>query len=323
MQLEQKAIYNLLKADYLQNKNESIPHWKIEDYRKKELSSLFNTLASLKISLNHQSFLAYAEEVHSPEELTECLVLENTDTETEDHIFLILFELWRRLVPEKRPLSIFCDELDEQICLYDQETHKQEELLQLSLSTILSILEENVDAGEDPLLLFKMLQTHSIHDLEAFLYDFIAEKLDQEQYAYASELIDGFYPFVIDKDWFNLLQARLFLSTNPSKTNSIIKELIQKEPIDLELYLETLQFLSHCADEQLFLTLAKKTIPFLESEDQLQDLLLSTMQYYCCLDKEKEENAIQQLLKKREHILSDNPVDDNILAQVMILIGKN
>lgn len=321
MQLEKKALYNLLR---LEKEQHSVPHWKVDNYRQMDLSTLFKELEKLQIILNTQTFLAYSEQIETPDELAECLSLDHHDLEREDHVFLLIFELWRRLVPEKRCLSIFCDELDEQILNYDQGKREEENRLHDILSNLQTILEENVDAGQDPILLFETVQSHSIHDLESFLYDFIAEKIDEESIIAANDYLEDFYPFIKDKAWFNFLKARLYSSAEHKICNEIIKELIEEEPPDTELYLEMLQFLSHYGNPLLFVDLAKKTLPLLESEDQFQDLLFSVAAYYCSRDQEKNEALVQDLIKNRKDrdLNSEiDPADQDVKSLQTILKG--
>ena len=120
MELPRKVLYNLLRSNWLMDPELDVSYWQVEDYRTLSLDSLFRRLAKQHIQLDLSSFIAYAENYNTPEELTEDIT-ENFDDsiEEQDKVYLQIFELWRRLVPEKLCLSIFCDELDYLMNLYD------------------------------------------------------------------------------------------------------------------------------------------------------------------------------------------------------------
>src|SRR4051812_28437996 len=111
--LEKKALYNLLRMHWLNNPNVKVEAWQIEDYRNLTLKILFDRLRQFSIHLDSESFIAYAEECETPEELAESFIGDrHLSIEQEDLIYLLVFELWRRLVTHKLSLSIFCNDLD-------------------------------------------------------------------------------------------------------------------------------------------------------------------------------------------------------------------
>jgi len=311
MELERKALYNLLRMNWLRDPSINIEPWQVEDYRSKSLNYLFQELSKLHINMDTPTLLAYAENYDTPEELAECLFSEETPPQTEDQAYLIIFELWRRLVPEKPSLSIFCDELDHQIYLYDEGLSQDFEGLQDSLSNLSTILEENVDRGADPQVIFQSVDSNCGNDLESFLYDFIAEQIDDELFDYASELIELFSPFMADQKWFDFLRARIMAPVDMMKANTLVKELIEDhwEDVNLELYLEILQFLAHWGDHRFFLELAAKALSQITTEDEFQDLLLISSDYYQCLDHDREDESIRKILTKRSSKPLEMPID--------------
>lgn len=310
MEMERKAMYNLLRMNWLRDPDIRVEAWQVEDYRSHSLHVLFDKLENFDISIDTHSFAAYAENYDTPEELAECLAPEGSDAETEDQIYLIIFELWRRLVPEKPSLSIFCDEIDQQIYLYDEGQLENPETLQDALAYLATILEENVDAGGDPQVIFQSIEAHCGNSLESFLYDFIAEQIDEELFDYSFELVDLFYPFVEDKKWFDFLRARIIAPSNMKRANTVVRELLDEFPdeINLEFHLEILQFLSHWGDHHFFLELAKKAALLITTEDEFQDLLIICSDYFKCLDHDREDTLIQQILARR----SNNPPDASV-----------
>jgi hypothetical protein len=195
MQFHQKALYNLLRTNWLSDPALSVQPWQVADYRALETSELLARLKALEIPLNEQSFFSYAENCDSPEELTECLWLKSEDLEGHDQAYLLLFELWRRLFPEKPSLSIFCDELDQRICLYDQDALSDEPIQEI-LRKLKHLLDEHVDRGADPEKAFQLVSEHCAHDLGDFIYDYLLDLIEAGHELEASELLGSFYEYI-------------------------------------------------------------------------------------------------------------------------------
>lgn len=297
MELERKAIYNLLRMN--KHDAESCLPWQVENFKEKTIEALFKDLIPLGFHLDTRHFLAHAESFDTPEEFVDSIVPEELETKTADHIFLIIFELWRRLVPEKRSLSIICDEIDELICKYDNGSLACEEELQDLLLHLITLLEENVDAGLKPSELFDIVQANFANDLESFLFDYISEKIDQNHHLFATEILEDYYPFMTDKLWFDFLKARIMIVKDEKKANQIMTSLAHSTSLEKEFALELLQFLASNGDAKLFLHLAKRLLPSLESEDEFHELLMITGTYFCCLDQELLEKKVNEILLKR------------------------
>jgi hypothetical protein len=178
--IERRALYNLLRMNWLNEPTLSVESWQVEDYRSLPLPDLFERLKQFNIQLDRVSFIAYADECDSPEDLTEHLIGDrNLPTAQEDQVYLLIFELWRRLMSEKPSLSILCNELDHQIFLYDRHELDNPLALQDALTHFIEILDENVDEGIPPEQAFKLISPYFANDMETFLYDFIAEQIDE------------------------------------------------------------------------------------------------------------------------------------------------
>ncbi|GAG66688.1 unnamed protein product, partial [marine sediment metagenome] len=119
MELQPKALYNLLRMNAEQDPSLKLQPWKIADYRAMNEETLFAELSALGFDLGRERFLEVAEQCDTPEQLTGYFVGE-VDPEEEDRAYLLFFELWRRFVPERPSLSIFCDELDHHIRDFDR-----------------------------------------------------------------------------------------------------------------------------------------------------------------------------------------------------------
>ena len=327
-----KTLYNLLRINCDQGSRiEGIEPWMVADYRLMDLEKLFADLKGLGLPLeglglplDRAAFLTYAEAEESPEGLTEILAGDIEDVHIHDHSYLILFELWRRLVPEKQSLSIFCDELDALILLYDKGELQNSEPLQNALADLEGILEENNQGEVDSPQLFESIANGCANHLESFLYDFIADQLDAGNESYGSDLLDDFYEYMNESKWFNFLRARLIAQTDVKAANGIIRRLVaeSKESPDLEFYLEILNFLSQTGDKDLFVSFGKETIDLLESEEDFQELLTICYEYYQCLDCDRQSEAIQKLLEKRLNIAMEEEIasqDPDVQALLKII----
>lgn len=317
--LHTKALYNLLRFNI--RDDPTLPHepWAVEDLRSLSIEELFARLAQKNVSLNRDKFISFAENSDTPEQLTEILLPDATDSKFNDSLYLILFELWRRLLPERPALSIFCDELDHRIELYDQNLLLSDEPIQDILANFQEILDENADAGIEPQHAFSSIEDYCAHDIESFLYDYISDLLDAENPLYASDLIDGFAPYVPEPIWFDILRIRLLSFTDIPEANRLAVKILKKNP-DLSVLLEVLGFLSTAGDRTLFVAAVKQAIPLLETEEDFRELLALVSDYYRLLDLESLELAIQKLMQRRRphsETLDQNDPDLKAFAQII------
>lgn len=324
MILDRRAYYNLLLMG-LYDRNEIVPEaWQLEDYRTLTLEKIFERLSELGIELDRPSFLKRSEEFDTPEDLTDNLT---EDDGVYDKAYLLLFELWRRLVPEKQCLSIFCDEFDRQIYLYDQDLIEDFEPLEDAIANLQVILDENTDQGADPHEIFNYLKSGCASDLECFLYDFIALQIDEDNITYATELLDNISPYVEDVKWFTFLKIRLLGITDPPAAKLLIRQMVSKTPThtDLDFNLEILSFLVQGGEREVFAHLLKQTIPLIKAEEDFKDLLTITADYFLCLDQDNIDQGIQEIIGERESIPAEEPVfqDDPHLFQLAKLVSEN
>jgi hypothetical protein len=286
--LQTKALYNLLRIQAREDRSIKADPWALENLRLVEAADLWKRLAKLGISLDKSSFLQFAEETGSPEELAELLVSDDVDSKGSDRIYLVLFELWRRLLPERLSLSIFCDELDSQIELYDADQLESDESIQDGLANLVGVLEEHVDAGMDPKKAFAALVDYCAHDLESFIYDYIADLLDQENLGYASELLELFEPFMTGTEWVALLRARLMAASNPNEANRAVKALVEKQA-GLDFLVEALRFLIVAGEAEPFRITMNKILSQLLTEEEFQEVIDMAADYYRRLDCDEIE----------------------------------
>lgn len=301
MELHRKAFYNLLRMNARDDKNIQAENWQIEDLRELLTHQLFARLQLLGVALDEESFLLYADNYSTPEDLATFL---SETEENKDKIFLLIFELWRRSCPDKQSVSIFCDELDFRISLYEEDPATYDQMIQSSLIQLEEILEASADEGTDPKTCFDALDPFCAHDVETFLYGYISTQIDTDNYSYAAELLDIFYPFVTDELWFDLLHVRLLVGSDPHAANVMIKNILAElsSESDLELVLEVADFLVAHGDPHLFQQAVKQALGLIKVEDDFQELIAIVSDYYQCLDKDKEDQHLQALLEKRAHI---------------------
>lgn len=329
MEIQRKALFNLLRMNWLIEPMKDVVGWQVEDYRQLSTDELFKRLEQDEIRLNIASFIAHAEPFESPEDFSDDLLAESRqDAAAEDRVFLSVFELWRRLMPEKASLSLFCDELDYQIALYDAGELQTPEHLEDALANLQAILDENTDLGNDAKEVFQTVSTASANDLEEFLYDFIAQQLDQDNVLYATELLDGFYEYMSDTKWFDLLRARnLALRNDVAGANTIVRQLIGNESThnDLVFNLDLLAFLVLGGERDAFVTVVKDSLSLITEESELQDLLTICADYYQRLDLETQEHTINGWLKERATRAPEANVTgkDPVFGQLLALITES
>lgn len=302
MEIQRKALFNLLRMNWLLEPVQDVVEWQVEDYRALSTDQLFKRLEKEEIRLDVPSFIAHADPFETPEEFTsELLADSHNDDATEDRVYLLVFELWRRLVPEKSCVSIFCDELDHQIALYDAGELETAEHLEDAIANLQAMLDENTDLGNDSKEVFQTVAEASANDLEDFLYDFIAEQIDQDNDVYASELLDGFYNYVKEVKWFDLLRARIVAMNDPAAARFLIRQLVTDWAAenDLGFNLEVLSFMVLGGEREVFTTLVKQSLPLLEQEAEFKDLLGICAEYFQRIDYDSEESEINGWLAAR------------------------
>jgi hypothetical protein len=322
MQLEKKALYNLLRLNWRVDPSLEVEAWQVANLRDASMEKIFEELGELGIAMDEATFGAYADECDTPEELADLLTEEETDIRREDHIYLLLFELWRRLAPEKQSLSIFCDELDHLIDRYDREEEVPE--LEDALVYLQDILADNVDEGVDVKEVAARLGTFLASDLEDFLHDYISEQIDEGHMDYASDLLEEFAPFMTDERWADLLQMRIWSATEPGQAHQALENLLSylKDEPDLDLLLEIAHHAIHVGDDTLFKHLIEVTVPLLEVESDLVALLERCATYCestgaCDLSEEIE----QMLFSRDRDPLAPLIDEDSFLRRLCQLIG--
>lgn len=311
--IEKRALYNLLRMNWINEPTLSVELWQVEDYRQLPLSGLFSRLESFRIDLDRMSFVAFADECDSPEELTEYLIGSNEiSTTEEDQIYLLVFELWRRLMSEKPSLSVVCNELDYYIYLYDQQQLDNPLALQDALTHFIYALNENADQGVSPQEVMELISIHCAHDIKTFLYDFICEQIAEDNEIYARELLDHFDLYLGKNKWFKLIFLRLCEPINGKIGRKIVGEIIEEhlKEDDLDYNLEFLSMMIEMGDDVIFRLVAKMSFSLLKTEENFCDLLEIVIDYFQRIDEEKKEEIAKSILLSRAVFSMDRCLEE-------------
>lgn len=325
MQLRGKSFYNLLRAKHNKHAKTEVLPWQIEDLRILTLTSLFARLSHLGVFFDEISFVEQAQQFDNPEELTAHVWTETGEDQAK--CYLLLFEIWRRLLPENPPLSLFCDQLDCLIEAYDKRVLEEIDQLQEALESLEDILDTAVDkegVAED---VFQYVCSYSAHDLEGFILDYIADQMIEENYIGASELLEGFSSYVMHKKRFEALRICLFLSTDTPSASLMFErflEHLQEEP-DFEALLILMDYLVYRGNREFFFKVAKQALFSLQMEEQFQDVLEMMAEYYHYMDLEEEEKRVSQIRGARKKFSVEKPVnrEDPTYLQIVKEVLKN
>ena len=299
MQLRGKSLYNLLRVKHNNNPKFRVALWQIEDLRELKLSTLFARLDKLGVFFDEVSFVEQARQFDNPEELTNHVWPKKEEDQAK--CYLLLFELWRRLLPENLPISLFCDQLDCLIEAYDRGSLVEVDQLQEALESLEDILDNAADKEGAPEKIFLYACSYSAYDLEGFILDYIADQIIEENYVGASELLDGFSPYVTHKKRFEALRICLFLSTRTPSASLMFDrflEYLQEEP-DFESLLILMDYLVYRGNREFFFKVVKQALLFMRIEEQFQDVLEMMAEYYHYMDLEEEERRISQMSNTR------------------------
>ena len=323
-----RALYNLLRMNWLDDPTADVEPWQVEDYRTLETEELFSRLKDLKIHLTQEEFDEYVNSFDTPEDLAEALV-EDENAKREDRVYLLIFELWRRLASHKPSLSIFCDELDLQILFYDLGEEDNLKDLQKALSNLQDILEDNIDDSqdEDPKDLFLSFSQGCANDVESFLYDFISDQIESNNTHYAAELVEGFSEYIQDTSWFKFLKANLSFQEDPVEANQILHAILSDpdhEP-HMELLFDMLSLLVKNGDPFLFFEITKRIVKLIRMEEDFRDLLELASKFLLSLDRDQEDKVIRAIIKQRKKIDDSAPYspNDSDTQTLMSILGTS
>ncbi len=307
--MERKALYNSLRINARKNPSLKVQDWQIRDYHKMSTEALFASLEQFGLHVDRSLFLSLADEVESPEELSDHLISDEIPEDVADQIYLNVFELWRKLLPERQTLSIFCDQLDYEIEAHDQGDAATLERVEDALASLREILDQNLDEGGSPKELFAAIQESCAHDVEGFLYDFIEMEIENGNDKYAGELIEAFSPYVTAPKWFLFLKAQLVAKEDEISFKQLFHGLVQQaaKEKDPEFIFSLLFYAAQQGDKGSFLHLFQTIIPLLEVEEDLIDLITACEDFAHFRDDESLESTFRELILGRKGIEATRP----------------
>lgn len=304
-----KAYFNWLRLKYQDAQASSLTHqgWEIENYRNLSVSELLNRLNAFSLHLSSHDFIKLSQPYTSPEELTQNLF---PNQESPFKGYLIIFELWRRLIPNKISLSICGDEFDHQIDQYYQNSLEAEIAIEGILEHFMKILESNIDEGVSIDSVFNFFKRHLAHNLEEFLYDFISDQIHYQKYEKASELLHFVSGCGWDTNWIHFLKAQILISEQEKEGNEAFKELLDSDSVrnQIDLLLEITAFLVHHGCITLFQQACFLTLKELGTEEDFQDLLAILIDYCDSVNQDKELKCIKTILSQRSNKNLSDPV---------------
>ncbi len=319
--VQTKALYNMLRMSAAEGATVQGNPWAVEQLRAVTTDELWNRLKKLGLQLDKPLFTQFSTSCDNPEDLTDILVEEDKEPTFYDQVYLIVFELWRRLFPEKSSLSVFADELDHQIDLYVKEQLDTDEPIQNALAEFSEILDEHIDEGMKPKDAFAAITDYCANDLESFLYLYISDLLDQENPSYAQELLEEFSPYFPKHVTFDFLQVRLLNFTDAHEANQKLGEVLSKK-LPLPMLFDVLQFLVDSGEHELFLKTVRQILTSLKTEEEFQELIDLSADYFSRLDKDDREEAILKIKERRKNTSKHFNSSDPDLAKLKELLLK-
>lgn len=291
-----RAYYNLLWLENLRGKRLSNPHWEVMDYRALSLQELFDELKKNDIYLDEESFCDLCQDLDAPEDIPGALSLEEEQARKG---YLCGFELWRRLLPERESISLFCDELDRTIASYekDKDNSKLFELLE----NMVEILDRNSSQVENPQIIFKRLCLYVAHDLENVIYTFVNSRLSENQDDPALDLCDHFLPYVKEKRALLFLKLKSMSDVFSQERDKLMEYLIsslQDQP-NFSLSLALLFYFIEQNQQEFFKEHFSLLVAHIEDEPSLVSLLDVLIAYHQHFGYKKRQEEAKGFLDKK------------------------
>lgn len=291
-----RAYYNLLYLQNLRGFEVNAMEWEYLDYRALDDRELFDRIQRLHYAFDKDSFIEYCQDFDSPEELI--YSLETGDSELKNKLYLLLFELWRRFLPQKKSISIFADELDRKIAAY--ESNKDGVELLLALEEVVEILESNTLTEEPLEAIFERFCLYVAHDLESVVYTYIDSKLKSSDEDYSIDLLDHFLPYVREKRALQFLRLKSLPIDYFEERNRLTKYLCEslQEKVNVAISLPFLFYLIESKDKEHFVDLFSSLIHQVEEEGALVSLLDVLVEYHRSFGREELEQKVSAFLEK-------------------------
>lgn len=280
--LETKALYNSLRMMGRRMKLSPQDSWKVADWRGRESTALFNELKEMGVVLDPPLFYQWAAHCETPEDLFDFLFMEEGEESAEweeerkDHLYLLLFELWRRLVPEKRSLSLVADEIDHVLFAFDSGKEMVDEEMENALEEWVRLLnrlhdEEGLSAKEA----LHAIEPHFAHSVPDCIIDFlldVSERGESERYG---PLFEKVRPFLtLEPLWAKIVELRFCLREDMTLVNKklgdLVAHVLTTPDVECEVIFALCDISLKLERGELFLRLLERVAPCLQEQEDVE-----------------------------------------------------
>ncbi len=289
-----RAYYNLLWLSKLRGQNIPAEDWESFDYRGFSTNSLFALLQTYHIYFDSKDFILFCDDLNNPEDLIERLDVE--EGELKRKVYIVIFELWRRLLPEKGSISIFCDELDHLIASYKGAPN--EDALFDILNQVLEILDRNTEMGQSPREVFSRLCLYIAHNLENVIYTYIDTRMKEDAEGGYLSFIDHFMPYVEEKRALQFLKLKALSNVFAKEKESLAAYLVHslQESSNFSLSVPMLFFLIEEKYQELFSEFFSFLVEKTTEEKKLVVLLDVLMAYHREMGQVEKQGHVHHFL---------------------------
>lgn len=273
--LETKALYNALVMIPHHTKPLSpIKSWERKERRTSSLEDLFQEVKELGVELDSKQFYQWSSDCETPEELVE-LLAESDDLKKLDHLYLVLFELWRRLSPEKRSLSIVADDIDHLIFAFDQEQEVEDVEVESLITEWCLLIDSLKDSGFTRQEAFQTIEPFFAHNVQEFIVDFLLEVVQREDPSFAIHMLDKVRSYCLrDSLWIKFIELQLALREENvvevrKKLGELVSSVLINKSSDVELTLALAEIACELKKGELLVRLIETVLPHLEEKEDL------------------------------------------------------
>jgi hypothetical protein len=298
-----RSKYNLLKYKKRENPNLKVEDWEIFDYKKLSIDELFSNLSQIGFEISIKDINDLANDSIELDEVDlkqfhKAKILQKEDLERG---YLYLFEIWRRLMPNHKSISIFANDFDEFIDAYEKGEVAQNELL---FNELFDILDESVDEGQDPKGVFKQLSNYFGHDLESFIICYIFDLIEQDNETTASRYLDNIYPYLAGNLWLEFFRIKLLKGALSEDITAMTFRFLDRLKLhfDAELAFEVLYYMIETGHKELFKTTYKSFLKEIKTEDEFREMLEILHAFFSLNEQNKEEMLVKELIDERRKV---------------------
>jgi hypothetical protein len=295
-----RSKFNLIKYKKRENPNLKVKDWEVLDYKSLSLEVLFSNLKALGFDFTPESVIELKD---SGEEL-DTISLKKFSTlhisvENLERAYLNFFEIWRRLLPDHKSISVFANDFDEFIDAYEKGEVTGNEAL---FNELFDILDESVDEGMEAKSVFEELSNYFGHDLESFLICYIFDLIEHDNETLALRYLDNIYPYIRGNLWLDFFRIKLLKGALPEDVTAITFRFLDKLKLnfDPELAFEVLYYLIETGHKEIFKKTYKEFLKEIKTQDEFREMLEILHAFFSLNEQNKEENLVKELIENRK-----------------------